>query len=104
MLLFIFTVNFVDISVSGISIIGCTAWELFTGKDRIDGIGITFLIVIAVILLAVNIILQFVEIRPVTKFASRYSERPVNATAWIIIILAVSMIFLPKYIDKKLHK
>ena len=90
-LILVFAMNFVEI---GNTDKGLTAWNLFSGKDGSGGIGIGFLVLLAVILLIVNIILQFVQIDAVTEFAKKYSQKPVNVLVNNITAIACAGIFL----------
>jgi uncharacterized paraquat-inducible protein A len=154
LLILIFAVGFIEVSVLGFKQ-SATAWELFTGKDGGEGLDIAILVLVAVIVLAVNIILQFIEVSPVTEWAKKFSKQPANifvnnitaivcaalllivglvtpgtmkdivaekdgeigmeglenllniemaAGAWIMVILAGSMLFLPKFIGENFKK
>ena len=94
-LILVFAMNFVKASALGVdSGEGLTAWNLFAGKNGGEGIGIGFLVLVAVILLAVNIVLQFVQVDAVTEFAKKYSKKPVNVFVNNITAIACAAIFI----------
>ena len=94
-LILVFAMNFVKASALGVdSGEGLTAWNLFAGKNGGEGIGIGFLVLVAVILLVANIVLQFVQIDAVTEFAKKNSQKPVNVLANNITAIACAAIFI----------
>lgn len=81
-LILIFSLDFISMQVklAGVNE-GLTAWEIFAGKDDFEGLGIGFLVLVAVIVLIANIVLQFVEIDSITDFAKKYSKKPLPILA-----------------------
>lgn len=81
-LILIFSLDFISMQVklAGVNE-GLTAWDIFAGKDDFEGLGIGFLVLVAVIVLIANIVLQFVEIDSITDFAKKYSKKPLPILA-----------------------
>ena len=81
-LILISSIDFISMQVklAGVNE-GLTAWDIFDGKDDFEGLGIGFLVLVAVIVLIANIVLQFVEIDSITDFAKKYSKTPLPILA-----------------------